>query len=203
MSAADTSSTLDPAPEGGCIQDLSQFRVPKGFRGRSALLVQLWWLVQATLFAWSPQPMYRWRAFLWRLFGADVGSGVVIRPSARVTYPWKVRLGNHVWIGDRAELYSLYPVVIGDNACISQDCYLCTGSHDHRQSDFPYACAPIKIGAEAWLAAGCFVGPGVEVGRGAVAGARSLLIKSLDPMMIYAGQPARIIGRRSTRNNTR
>ncbi len=45
------------------MQDLSGFTVPKGFRGANALKVQLWWAVQATLFAGSPQILYRWRAF--------------------------------------------------------------------------------------------------------------------------------------------
>ena len=37
------------------MQDLSGFSVPKGFRGGNAIKVQLWWAVQATIFAWSPQ----------------------------------------------------------------------------------------------------------------------------------------------------
>ena len=44
------------------MQDLSGFTVPKGFRGGNGIKVQLWWAVQATLFAWSPQVLYRWRA---------------------------------------------------------------------------------------------------------------------------------------------
>ena len=52
------------------MQDLSGFSVPKGFRGVNAIKVQLLWSVQATIFAWSPQVLYRWRAFLLRLFGA-------------------------------------------------------------------------------------------------------------------------------------
>lgn len=52
------------------MQDLSGFTVPKEFRGANALKVQLWWVVQATLFAGSPQIFYCWRAFLLRLFGA-------------------------------------------------------------------------------------------------------------------------------------
>ncbi|MBL4654138.1 MAG: colanic acid biosynthesis acetyltransferase WcaF, partial [Flavobacteriales bacterium] len=86
-------------------QKLDQFKLPHGFRGRSVLIVQLWWLVQSTLFAMSPQFMYGWRVMLLRLFGAKVGEGVIIRPSVRVTYPWKVKVGHHVWIGDHAELY--------------------------------------------------------------------------------------------------
>ena len=87
--------------------DLSGFSMPPNFRGRRALVVQLWWLVQALLFRPSPQFMYGWRAWLLRLFGAKVGKGSVIRPSVVITYPWKVTLGNNVWIGDDANLYSL------------------------------------------------------------------------------------------------
>src|SRR5690606_37453676 len=70
------------------VQDLARFRLPPGFRGRSALVVQLWWLVQATLFRLSPQVCYGWRRWLLRLFGARIGQGVLVRPSARITYPW-------------------------------------------------------------------------------------------------------------------
>lgn len=177
-------------------QDLSRFEVPAGFRGRSGITVQVWWLVQTLLFAPSPQFLYGWRVFLLRLFGARIGQGVKIRPSARVTYPWKVDIGDNVWIGDRAELYSLVPIQIGNDSCISQDCYLCTGSHDHRQIDFSYDCTPIMIAPEVWLAAGTFVGPGVSIGRGAVVGARSLVLRDLNAETLYAGVPARRLGPR-------
>lgn len=177
-------------------QDLSRFRVPAGFRGRSGVYVQLWWLAQALLIGLSPQPFHGWRAAVLRAFGAKVGQGVRIRPSARVTYPWKVSIGDNAWIGDRAELYSLETIEIGDNACVSQDCYLCTGSHDHRTIDFAYDCRPIRIGAESWLAAGCFVGPGVTVGAAAVIGARSMVLRDVAPARICAGNPLRDLGPR-------
>ncbi|MBY6048802.1 WcaF family extracellular polysaccharide biosynthesis acetyltransferase [Vannielia litorea] len=177
-------------------QDLGSFRLPPGSRGRSAFVVQLWWLVQAVLVQSSPQFMYGWRAFWWRAFGATVGKGCLIRPSARVTYPWKVRLGANCWIGDRAELYSLESITVGDNACISQDCYICTGSHEPARLDFAYANAPVEIGSEVWIAAGAFVGPGVSIGDGAVIGARSLVLTPLEGGGIYAGQPARWVRQR-------
>ncbi|MFZ1988670.1 MAG: hypothetical protein WAW96_02765, partial [Alphaproteobacteria bacterium] len=87
--------------------DLSRFSAPAAYRGRSAFIVQLWWLIQDWLIRPSPQFLFGWRRFLWRLFGAQVGAHVLIRPTARVTYPWKVKVGARSWIGDRAELYSL------------------------------------------------------------------------------------------------
>src|SRR6476620_3627877 len=77
------------------VQDLKSFRMPPGFRRRSAVYVQIWWLVQTVFFRASPQFMYPWRRFLLRAFGAKVGRGVLIRPSASVTYPWTVSIGDY------------------------------------------------------------------------------------------------------------
>ena len=76
-------------------QQLNLFRLPPKFRGRSGFIVQIWWLVQSTLFSWSPQFLYSWRRFLLRIFGAKIGKMVQIRPTARVTYPWKLIIGDY------------------------------------------------------------------------------------------------------------
>ena len=176
------------------VQDLASFTVPPGFRGKPAWYVQLWWLVQATLFGMSPQFMFGWRNWLLRIFGATVGEGVHIRPSARITYPWKVSIGNGSWVGDDTVLYSLERIVIGSNVSISQRCYLCAGSHDYTQRDFRYVLDAVKtrivVEDEVWLASDVFVGPGVTVGRGAVVGARSDAFRSLPAMMVCYGSPA-------------
>ena len=99
-------------------QQLDQFKLPPSFRGRSAVTVQLWWLVQSTLFAWSPQFLYGWRRFLLRLFGAEIGKNVIIRPTAKVQFPWKVSIGEHSWIEDEVHLYSLGEIEIGKDAII-------------------------------------------------------------------------------------
>jgi putative colanic acid biosynthesis acetyltransferase WcaF len=172
------------------VQDLARFRVPDGFRGRSALAVQLWWLVQATLFRLSPQVAYGWRRWLLRLFGARVGQGVLLRPSVRITYPWKVTLGARAWVGDDVVLYSLDSISIGDDAVVSQRSYLCAGTHDHEQADFPLFGRPIAVGNESWLATDVFVAPGVTIGNGAVVGARSSVFSDLPEMMVCFGTPA-------------
>jgi putative colanic acid biosynthesis acetyltransferase WcaF len=172
------------------MQDLNGFSVPKGFRGGNAIKVQLWWAVQATLFAWSPQVLYRWRAFLLRLFGAKVGKGVVIRPSVKITYPWKLTLGDYSWVGDDAVLYTLGDITIGANSVVSQKCYLCTGSHDYMSAHFDINATPIVIGEKCWLATDVFVAPGVSIGDCTVVGARSSVFKSLPANAICRGNPA-------------
>lgn len=174
-------------------QILSSFSLPRGFRGRSSLIVQLWWIVQATLFVMSPQFMFGWRRWLLRLFGARVGRGVLLRPTVRVTYPWKVSIGDHAWVGDDVVLYSLGEIVIGENAVVSQRSYLCAAGHDYSQVEFPIYAEKITIEPEAWLATDVFVAPGVTVGHGTVIGARSSVFHDLPPMMVCVGCPAKPI----------
>jgi putative colanic acid biosynthesis acetyltransferase WcaF len=173
-----------------CVQDLKSFRLPPNFRGRPGWYVQLWWIVQATLFRWSPQFLYGWRRFLLRLFGAKIGPGVLIRPTIEITYPWKLSIGDNSWVGDKATLYTLGEIEIGDNVCISQHCYLAGAGHDYTNPAFDMVAKKIVIEPEAWLAAGVFVAPGVRIGRGAVVGACSVVLRHLPPMMICAGNPA-------------
>lgn len=173
------------------MQDLSRFRLPPNFRGRSAVVVQLWWLVQATLFRCSPQFAYGFRNWLLRCFGAQVGRKVLVRPTATVTYPWKVKIGDYAWIGDNAVLYSLGDIEIGANAVVSQATYLCAGDHDYTQPDFPIRGRKITIQEQAWLAADVFVAPGITIGKGCVIGARSSVFHDMPAGMVCMGSPAR------------
>jgi len=154
-------------------------------------MVQLWWFVQGTLFAMSPQFMYGWRRNLLRLFGAKIGKNVLIRPSARVTYPWKVTIGDHTWIGDNAVLYSLGAIHLGKDVVISQESYLCAATHDYKSVAFDIVDTPITIEDQAWIAADVFVGPGVRIGRGCLVGARSSVFEEMPEGMICIGTPAK------------
>lgn len=178
----------------GQFLDLKEFRLPEGFRGRNPLIVQLWWMVQSTLFAWSPQFMYGWRRMLLRCFGASVGNGAVIRPSVRVTYPWKVTIGDQSWIGDDVVIYSLGDIKIGDNVVISQKSYLCAGTHDYQSVDFPIMGKRIVVEDQCWIAADVFVGPGVQICSGVVVGARSTVLRNIEHGGVFAGHPLRYMG---------
>lgn len=180
------------------VQDLSRAKVPPGFRGRAAWFVQLWWIVEALLFHPSPQVLYGWRRFLLRAFGARIGKGVLIRPSVTVTYPWKLSIGDWSWVGDRVTLYTLGEISIGESSVVSQGTYLCTGSHDFTRTAFDIYARPIHVESESWIATNVFVGPGVTVGRGAVVGACSVVLKDVPSMMICAGNPLRVLRARPT-----
>ena len=178
-------------------QQLNTFQLPPHFRGKPGWYTQLWWIVEALLFRTSPQFMYGWRRFLLRSFGAKVGKDVIVRPSVRTQFPWKVSIGNYSWIGDDVVLYSLGEIIIGNNVVVSQKSYLCTGSHDYSRTDFPIYSVPIVLEDECWLATDVYVAPGVTIGRGTVIGARSSVFKSLPAGMVCMGSPARVVKARS------
>jgi putative colanic acid biosynthesis acetyltransferase WcaF len=177
-------------------QQLDKFTMPANFRGRNVFIVQLWWIIQGTLFVLSPQFAYKWRNWLLRVFGAKIGVGVIIRPTAKITYPWKLTIGDYSWIGDYVELYTLGKITIGNNAVISQKCYLCTGSHDYRSEAFDIYAEEIIIGDEAWVATDVFIAPGVTISKGALIGSRSSVFQDMPEGMICVGYPAKPVKKR-------
>lgn len=178
-------------------QDLSKFKIPSGFRGRSIWVVQIWWLIQSTIFGMSPQFMYGWRNFLLRCFGAQIGYGVKIRSSAKITYPWNLKIGNNSWVGDDCDLYTLGNIFIGNSVAIAHRVYICTGTHNYQSMSFDILKQDVVIEDEVWIPNDVFIGPGVKIGLGAVVGARSTVLHSLPGGMICYGNPAKPIKPRS------
>ncbi len=177
-------------------QDLSKFTMPSNFRQASVIKVQLWWLIQASLFKWSPQFAYGFRSALLRLFGAKVGKNTVIRPSATFTYPWNITIGDYAWIGDDVVVYSLGPISIGAHAVVSQRSYLCAGDHDYSKIDFPIRGHRIVIEDQAWVATDVYIAPGITIGQGAVIGARSSVFKDMPSGYVCIGSPCKPIKQR-------
>ncbi len=108
-------------------------------------------------------------------------------------HPWLLTLGDHSILGDRVVVYNLGPVAIGEHTTISQDAYLCAGTHDYTQPDLPLVRSAITIGSGVWVCAGAFIGPGVTIGDNSVVGARSVVMKDVPPGVVVGGNPARVI----------
>jgi len=161
--------------------------------GRPKLVVFLWFLLQETLFRFSPATCYGFRRWLLTLFGCKLGQGARVRPRARLHYPWRIEIGAHAAIGDDAWLYSMDTITIGDHAVISQKSFLCTASHDYRDPRFRLTHQPITVGNGVWIAADVYVAPGVTIGDNAVIGARSSVFHDMPPGMVCYGYPCRPI----------
>ncbi|MEH6842291.1 WcaF family extracellular polysaccharide biosynthesis acetyltransferase [Priestia megaterium] len=176
--------------------DLSKYNQDDYDRGKNGLVVILWWFIQGTLFRYSIHNMYGWRRFLLRLFGAKIGRGVKIRSTAKFTYPWKISISHHSWIGDDVVFYSLDSIFVGENCVISQKSYLCTGSHKINDPYFSLVTQPIFVKGGAWLASDVFVHPGVTINEAAVVAARSTVIKDVPANEVHAGTPAIYVKKR-------
>jgi putative colanic acid biosynthesis acetyltransferase WcaF len=174
-------------------QKLTEYRNPAGFRGAGLIKVQMWYVVRSILFMPSPRFANKWRVWLLRAFGAKIGRDVLIRPSAKVEYPWKLTIGDYAWVGEDVLIYSLGEISIGKNCVISQKGHLCNGSHDYNLETFDIYARNIEISDECWLAADVYVGPGVTIAPFSVVGARSSVFKSIEVSGLYVGSPAKLV----------
>lgn len=159
-------------------------------------LERVLWAMAAPLFRYSPRVLYSWRNMLLRLFGARIGRDVRVYPSVRVFLPGLLLIGDETTIGDDVRLYNLGRIEIAAQVTISQGAHLCAGSHDHQDRAFPLIRASITIGRSAWVCADAFIGPGVQLGEGAVVGARAVAMRDVPAWQIVAGNPAAVVGTR-------
>jgi putative colanic acid biosynthesis acetyltransferase WcaF len=171
--------------------DLSKYDNSDFDRGAPRWKEALWVAVRCIFFQ-TPWPWpSSWRVGFLRAFDAKIGKHVVIRANVNISHPWRLAMGDHVWIGEDAGILSLAPVTIGSNVCISQRAYLCTGSHDFRREDFKLKVAPITVHDGSWIAAASFIAPGVEIGTGAVVSAGSVVFENVPPGAFARGNPAK------------
>ena len=159
-------------------------------------LMRMAWAVGRILFRMVPRPFYAPRRVLLRGFGAKVGKKVNIANTATIYFPWNLEIGDWSAIGEHAYIYNLGQITIGERATVSQRAHLCAGSHDYADPALPLLTPPISIGTQAWVCADAFVGPGVEIGEGAVVGARAVAVKNVEPWAVVAGNPARVVKKR-------
>jgi acetyltransferase-like isoleucine patch superfamily enzyme len=159
----------------------------------------VWMVFGKPIFRVSFHNWYPFRAWLLRMFGAKIGRGVAIRPTANIEVPWMLEMQDDATVGDHAILYSLGRITIGKRSIISQYAHLCAGTHDYADHTFKLIRSPVTIGDDVWIGADAFIGPGVTVGGLTVVGARSSTYKNLPPQRVCVGNPARPIKTRDLR----
>ena len=165
---------------------LDLFSNPEFDRGASRWTELLWMFAQAWLLS-SWLPGSGWRVRLLRAFGAKIGQGVVIKPHVRVKFPWRLAVGDHVWLGEDVWIDNLDRVEIGAHSCLSQGAYLCTGSHDWTDPTFSLVTRPIVIGQGCWVGAQASLAPGAVMEDGAVLAMASLGTGRLAGDQIHRG----------------
>ena len=171
------------------MNNLREFNNSKFNRGASTLKEFLWRFIQQSLFNIEWIKMYHFKCSILQSFGAKIEAEVIIKPKAKITFPWKLLIGKNSWIGEETWLLNLDQITIGSNVCISQRTFLCTGSHNWSSSSFDLITKPIIIEDGVWICANVFVGPGVTIGKNSIVKAGSVVTRNLPPNMICAGNP--------------
>ncbi|WP_316159742.1 acyltransferase [Bradyrhizobium sp. SZCCHNRI3042] len=122
----------------------------------------------------------------------------------------RIRLGEYCYVGEQTRIWSAREISIGNRVLISHMCTIMDNlthpldaSERHQQfRDIITAGHPRKIDLDeqpviieddALISCHCVVLRGVRIGRGAVIGAGSVVTKDVPPMVIAAGNPAKVI----------
>lgn len=185
------------------MSNFQQYKYQDTLTKKSKALRLLWGVIWFCLFKANPRWMLNgWRIFLLRCFGARIGSGCKVSPSCFVWAPWNLQMGDYSVLGDNVDCYTMDKIIIGSKVAISQRAFLCTGTHDTQSLLRPLITRPIIINDHVWVCAEAFVGPGVELGRGAVVAARAVVMKNTKDMDVVAGNPAVFIKKRALRNDS-
>jgi len=163
--------------------------------GASKLKRILWHFVNAVFFN-SFFHFYSLKVFLLKLFGAEIGINVVIKPRVNIKYPWNLIVGNNVWIGEYVWIDNLSTVQIGNNVCLSQGAFLLCGNHNYSREGFDLMTGKIILEDGVWIGAKSIVGPDVICHSHSVLSVLSVATKDLQAYTIYKGNPAEAIKER-------
>jgi putative colanic acid biosynthesis acetyltransferase WcaF len=157
---------------------LAEFSNAGYSNGRHLPWMAAWIAVTNLVFErwWFPRSL---RPMVLRFFGAEVGQGCLIRQGVRVHWPWRLRLGDHVWLGEGVWLHTIEDIEVEDNVCVSQFARIVTGSHDYTDPHFRTDNAPILLRSGCWVGAGALVMRGVTVGVNSVIGGGAVVYRDV------------------------
>jgi putative colanic acid biosynthesis acetyltransferase WcaF len=170
--------------------DLSRFNNDWYTSGASFVKRGLWFIINVLFFINPLNPFVWVKTKLLKLFGSKIGKRVIIKPNVNIKYPWKLSIGDNVWIGEGVWIDNLASVLIGDNCSISQGALLLTGSHNYKSVEFDLMVKEIILEDGVWIGAKSIVCPGVTCKSHSILTVGSVATNDLDPYFIYQGVPA-------------
>ncbi len=162
---------------------LSEAPGEKAAWGRSRAVVYAWAIAERLFVTNSWQVSSGLRVRVLRAFGARIGNRVIFRPRTRVSFPWKLEIGDDCWIGEGVWFHNQDQITLGSNVVISQETMLTTGSHRVR-TDMGLITMPITIEDGAWITTRCLVLGGSRVGMSAVVAPMTVISGTVEENLI-------------------
>ena len=116
---------------------------------------------------------------------------MVIYLTAKIRQLYNLTVGKSTCIGSNVFCYNLQKIIIGNKVTVSQNSYLCGGSHGINDLALGFISAPI-VKDFSWICAKCFIMMGSSIEESTI-GATASLFKSAEPWSVYGGNPAKFI----------
>ena len=173
-------------------QNLKDYKLPHNWTRGKFFLYEMIWLVFFKPIISSSLPGTKWRKLILILFGAKLGKSLRLSTGIKIKMPWRLSIGDYSWIGEDVWIDNLSMVKIGDNVCISQGAYFCTGNHDFKKSNFDLIFKPITVESESWIGSKVIIGPGTIIGKGSVIKMGSIITKDVPKQSIFAKNKTKI-----------
>jgi acetyltransferase-like isoleucine patch superfamily enzyme len=112
--------------------------------------------------------------------------------------PGRVEIGAYTSVNEYAIVNAAESVSIGARVMIAPGCHITDADHDisgtGSMNTAPRKTKPVLIEDDVWLGANAVVTSGVRIGRGAVVAAGAVVTRSVAPLEIVGGVPAKTIG---------
>lgn len=141
-------------------------------------------------------PSHLFRRYFYRLAGMKIGKGATIHMGLSLYDPSGISIGDDSIIGEKSTLDGRDILKIGNHVAISSEVMIYNSEHNINSSRFLAISAPVQINDYVFIGPRVIILPGVTIGKGAIIAAGAVVTKSVAPLTIVAGVPARVIGER-------
>lgn len=128
---------------------------------------------------------------------------VIIKEGARIcscNENSSITIGKRTTVGFHTFIYASDSINIGNDCLIAPFVYLVDSNHQIKKEMLinaqPNETAPITIEDDVWIASNVTILKGVNIGKGAVIAANSVVNKNVPSYEIWGGTPAKKIGDR-------
>ncbi len=127
-----------------------------------------------------------------------IGSKVIIFPHVYILFPENISIGTGVSIHQFSYFDASGGIEIGSEVMIGHGVTIMTNSHNYNRIDISMKSQNVRhkkvnIGDDVWIGAKSTILMGVNVGKGAIIGANSVVTKNIPEYSIVGGVPAKVI----------
>ncbi len=167
------------------------------------MLVVWYEAIQQILFLLPRFRVLGWiKASFLRLNGAVIGRRCVFYPGVWIAPGRNLVVGDDVDFALGVLVTTAGGVTIGSRTLIGYGSRILSTNHvipprPGRVFGSGHEKAPVVIGSDVWIGAGCTILPGVTIGEGAVIASGAVVSRDVDAFSIVGGVPARLLKDRS------